>query len=275
MANTFKLGLNIDNIAMKPPFELAPGWDTAEFPITELLLPYDSEEAWQEKLAEMRSWTNQPPFVAASHWLDSERVTGEKVTAFEELERQAEQTCRRLAQVADGLVAGVWGNFFPVPDGFSRTRAIDQALRYWEMASQYAEKYGVLIALEPTCNPKTIFPRYTDGLDFCKRLGRPSVRVMADMNYFMDSGESFEDIAIEPSFCLHAHIQGAKYQPNYGDSADKIVRFFRVLRAMGYERTVSSAHPWISTEGEKFSYRAESAKTLAYLKKLRDQVYAE
>lgn len=275
MVNPFKLGLNIDNIAAKPPLELAPGWETAELPITELLLPYDSDEAWQNKLAEIRSWTNQPPFVAASHWLDSERVTGDKVTPFDELERQAEQTCRRLAQVTDGIIAGVWGNFFPVPDGFSHTQAIDQALCYWEMASKYAEQYGVLIALEPTCNPQTIFPRYTDGLDFVKRLGRSCVRVMADMNYFMDSGEPFEDIAIEPSFCLHAHIQGDKYQPNYGDSTDKIVRFFRVLRDMGYEGTVSSAHPWISTNGEAFNYRVESAKTLAYLKPLRDQVYAE
>jgi sugar phosphate isomerase/epimerase len=275
MRKPFKLGLNIDNLAMKPPLELAPGWDTAEFPITELLLPYDSEEAWQAKLAEMRSWTNQPPFVAASHWLWDERITGDKITPFEELERQAELACRRLAQVADSLVAGVWGNFFPVPEGFSRTTAIDQALTYWEMAAQYAEKYGVLIALEPTCRPDTIFPRYTDGIDFVKRLGKPCVRLMADMNYFMDSGEPFEDIALEPDFCLHAHIQGEKYQPNVGDSTDKILRFFRVLRDMGYERTVSSAHPWIATEGETFSYRVESTKTLAYLQQLRDQVYAE
>ena len=275
MTGRFKLGLNIDNLAMKPPLELAPGWETAEIPITELLMPYDSDEIWRKKLAEIKSYSNLPPIVAASHWLDSERVTGEKVTDFDELERQAEQTCCRLAQIADGIVAGVWGNFFPVPEGFSRIHAVEQALRYCEMVAKYAKRYGVLIALEPTMRPDTIFPRYTDGIEFVKRLGHPSVRLMADMNYFINSGEDFADIALEPNYCLHVHIQGDRYQPNYGDSSDKILRFFRVLRDMGYERTVSSAHPWISTEGETFNYRIESAKTIKYLKTLRDMVYEE
>jgi len=51
MAKQFKLGLNIDNVIMKPPLELAPGWDTAEIPIYELLLPYDGDEVWEKKRA--------------------------------------------------------------------------------------------------------------------------------------------------------------------------------------------------------------------------------
>ena len=274
MPNQFKLGLNIDNVEMKPPLKLCPGWDTAEIPITELLLPYDSDDVWEKKLAEIRTW-NQPPFVATSHWLWEEKITGNNASDFEELECKAEQSCRRMAQLANDMVAGVWGNFFEVPDEASRTKAIDDALKYCEMVSKYAEKYGVLIALEPTANPETVFPKYTDGLDFVKRLNQPSIRVMADLNYFVDIDEPFEDIAIEPDYCLHVHIQGDPYQPNYGNHDEKILRIFRVLREIGYERTVSSAHPWISTQGEQFNYRIESTKTLKYLKDLREQVYSE
>jgi len=129
MVERFKLGLNIDNVAAKPPLELAPGWDTAEIPITELLLPYAPDEAWEKKLAEIRTW-NQPPFAATSHWLWDERITGDRTTDWAELERLAELSCRRMAQLADGMVAGVWGNFFEVPDESARTKATDQALRY-------------------------------------------------------------------------------------------------------------------------------------------------
>lgn len=271
---TFKLGLNIDNIAEKPPLALAPGWEAAEIPITELVLPYSPEKAWEKKLAEIKTW-NQPPFTAASHWLKDERVTGDDVTPFEELERQAEQNCRRLAQLAPHIVAGVWGNFFAVPDGFSRTKAMDQALRFCEMVATHAERHGILIALEPTANPRTVFPKYTDGLEFVKRLARPCIRVMADLNYFVAIGEPFEDIAIAPDCCLHVHIQGDTYQPNYGDSTAKILRIFRVLRDIGYERTVSSAHPWTSTQEGPFDYAVESAKTLRFLKDLREQVLSE
>jgi sugar phosphate isomerase/epimerase len=274
MAEIFKLGLNIDNVAEKPPLELAPGWDTAEIPITELLLPYDTDDAWEGKLAEIRSW-NQPPFAATSHWLWDERVTGDRATDWGELERLAELSCRRMAQLAGGMVAGVWGNFFEVPAEKDRTKATDEALRYCEMAAKAAERYGVLIALEPTANPKTVFPKYTDGIDFVKRLNLPSIRLMADLNYFVQINEPFEDIRIEPDLCLHVHIQGETYQPNVGDCTGKILRIFRVLRDMGYTRTVSSAHPWTVTEGGKFNYRSESGKTLKYLQRLREQVYAE
>ena len=270
----FKLGLNIDNVTQKPPLELAAGWEAAEIPITELVLPYSGEELWQKNLAAIRTW-HQPPFTAASHFLKDERITGEDRTPFEELERQAEQNCRRLSELAPGIVAGIWGNFFAVPEGFSRTKASDQALRYCEMVAKYAEAYGVLIALEPTANPRTVFPKYSDGLEFAKQLQKPAVRVMADLNYFIAVEEPFEDVSIDPDYCLHVHIQGDTYQPNFGDCAAKILHIFRVLRDIRYERTVSSAHPWTATEPGPFDYAVESAKTLRFLGDLREQVFSE
>jgi sugar phosphate isomerase/epimerase len=172
-------------------------------------------------------------------------------------------------------VAGIWGNFFAVPLGFSRTKAMDQALAYCEMVAKYASRSGILIALEPTANPDTVFPKYTHGLAFVQRLKLPSIRVMADLNYFVAVNEPFEDIAIAPDYCLHVHIQGDTYQPNFGNSTAKILHIFRLLRDIGFERTVSSAHPWISTGGGPFNYNAESAKTLHFLCELRDQVDAE
>ncbi|MBN2001569.1 sugar phosphate isomerase/epimerase [candidate division KSB1 bacterium] len=274
MPRHFKLGLNIDNVAEKPPLELAPGWETAEIPIAELLIPKQSDADWEKQLAEIRTW-NQPRFVATSHWLWDQQVTGEFAADWSDLERQAQTICRRMAQLADGMVAGVWGNFFPVSDEKSRTKETDKTLRYCEMVSKYAQKFGVLVALEPTANPHTVFPTYKDGIEFVKKLNLPSIRLMADLNYFVEIDEPFEDIQIDPDLCLHVHIQGEKYQPNVGNCTEKILHIFRVLRDMGYERTVSSAHPWTITEGKTFDYRLESAKTLRYLKHLREQVFSE
>ena len=84
---------------------------------------------------------------------------------------------------------------------------------------------------------------------------------------------AFEDIGIAPDQCLHVHIQGDTYQPNYGNSRDKILHIFRVLRDIGYQRTVSSAHPWISTRNGPFDYAYDSATTLRFLEDLREQVF--
>jgi hypothetical protein len=272
MPKPFELGLNIDNVAMKPPRELAPGYEFSEVPITEMLLPYDDDATWQAKLAEMRSW-GQPPFKAASHFLDHEMITG-PTADFPVLEKLAEVEMRRLAE-AGIPVAGIWGAFFPLPDGFPKAVADEQALKYCRMLARLSDKYGVLIALEPMARRETLFPSYREGLEFAKRVNHPGIRVMADLNYFVELDEPLQDIALDPSYCLHVHIQGDKYQPNVGNRGPILLELFRLLRDVGYERSVSAASPWTITEGKTFNYRLESAKTLKYMQDLRRQVYTE
>ena len=272
MNRRFEIGLNIDNTVMKPPRELASGYDFAEIPVTELILPYDGEVAWRKKLKEIRGW-NQPPFKAASHFLDHEMVTGPDVDSAA-LESLADRSLGRLAQVGVE-VAGIWGAFFPVPGGFPREKAIDQALSYCKMLSRYCEKYGVMIALEPMAKPDTLFPSYLDGIVFAKLVNHPLIRVMADLNYFVELNEPLNHIAAEPEYCLHVHVQGDKYQPNVGARGDLHLQLFRILRDIGYQRGVSAASPWISTGGDSFNYRIESRKTLEYLRALREKVYSE
>ncbi|MFY0650708.1 MAG: sugar phosphate isomerase/epimerase [Cyclobacteriaceae bacterium] len=273
VSKQLKLALNIDKVHLKPPLELAPGWDTAEIPIWELMVPFESDEVWHKMKADIESW-NQPPLLSASHWIMEQRPCGNNKTDWDELEHLAEVSCRRMADIGCE-VAGVWGNFFEIGAG-GINKAKDEALKYCEMISKYADKYGVLIALEPAAGSNTVFPSYKDGIEFVKELSKDSVRLMADLNYFLRLDQPFEDIALEPDLCLHVHVQGEKYQPNVGNCEEKILHIFRVLRDIGYERSVSSAHPWISTEeGKEFNYRTESAKTLKFLQDLRAQVYAE
>jgi sugar phosphate isomerase/epimerase len=272
MSTQFQLGLNIDETTLKPPRELAPGYDFTEVPITEMLLPYDDEATWQKQRAEMKAW-GLPPFKAASHFLRDEMICG-PVVDFPRLKELADIEMRRLAEVGVPC-AGIWGAFFALPDGFSKTTATDQALTYCEMLAGLCEKYGVLIALEPMARRETLFPSYKEGLAFAKRVNHPMIRVMADLNYFVELDEPLEDIKEDPSYCLHVHIQGDKYQPNYGNREPQLLHLFRVLRDIGYTLGVSAASPWTITEGDTFNYRLESAKTLAYMQELRVKVYME
>ena len=269
----FKLGLNIDNIAEVRPLELAPGWEVAEVPITELVLPYDGEEAWRQKRDEIKSW-HQPPFTAASHWLKDERITGDDPTPFAELERQAEQHCRRLAELGTGMVAGIWELFRRARRLFKDQdrRSGRRVLRDDQQVCAEARRRDCSRAYR---KPEDGVSQVLRWADFCKTAGPLNIRVMADLNYFVAVDEPFEDIAIDPTYCVHVHIQGDTYQPNYGNCTEKILHIFRVLRDVGYQRTVSSAHPWISTVPGPFNYRAESARTLEFLVELRERVFAD
>lgn len=162
-----------------------------------------------------------------------------------------------------------------MPEGFNRNRATDQALRYLQMLGEEARPHGIRVVMEPTADPTLVFPNYTDGLDFAKRIGMPEVRVMADITYFIRGNWDVNVIANEPDYCLHVHISDDHSQPGaVGDRTELFLRLFAVLRRIGYTRSVCAACPWVSTTGGPLDYRAETAKCLSYLQNLRAITYA-
>jgi sugar phosphate isomerase/epimerase len=147
-------------------------------------------------------------------------------------------------------------------------------LRFVNQVADHAKQHKILIALEPTAIPETVFPLYLDGLAFCKELARPEVRLMADMAYFLRGNQPFDHIAKAPEMCLNCHIQGDKGQPGVGDMLKYHTRMFSIFKDIGYTRAVSCACPWIDTTGSgKMQFGIETAKTLKYLQNLRDKVY--
>jgi sugar phosphate isomerase/epimerase len=272
MAKQFKLSILFGDAPNVPPEQIAPGYEMAEVPGHLFAVPFASEGTWQQNKAKVEAY-NLPPIKVASHWLDKLMVTGPDVD-WELLDLWTKRMFSRLSQLGVETV-GVYGVFFPVPEGFSKTKAMDQAIRYANLMADYAAPLKMRIALEPMAKLDTLWPRYLDGIAFMKEVGRSEVRVMADLAYFLKLNQPFEDIAKEPEYCLHCHIAGEKGQPGLGDRVEIHKQLFRVLRDIGYEHGVSCACPWASSDGGPFDFTKESAKTLKYLQNLRAEVYAE
>ena len=270
----FKISILFADAPEMDPTKIAPGFEMSEIPACILVDPMMTDEEWMKRKAEIQSW-NMPPIRVASHWIDKPCTTPN--ADWELLEFWTRRVLRRLAELGVEA-AGVYGLFFPKVNGYSENRQMDQAIRYANLLGDVARSHNMMIALEPMANLNTLWPTYKEGLAFAKRVDHPNVKVMADLNYFLKLKQPFEDIKIDPTFNLHCHIagegpQGA--QPNVGGLRETHKAFFRVLRDAGYERGVSAACPWRNTGDGEFDLRKETAKTLAYLKELREEVYSE
>jgi len=181
----------------------------------------------------------------------------------------------RIAELGIGVV-GVYGAFFLPPEGFSRTKAHDQALEFLNKLADYCKRYKMRVALEPMGVPTTMFPLYRDGVAFVRQLDRPEICVMADTTYFVEYNQPLEDIAKAPELCLHCQTAGMRGQPGVGDMVGFHTKLFRIFRDIGYKGAVSCACPWVDTTGSgKLQFGIETAKTLKYLQDLRDKVYSE
>ena len=270
MAQPFKLSILFGDNTNVPPEQIAPGYEMAEIPGHLFTNPFATEGVWQQNKARVESY-NLPPIKVSSHWFNQLMATGPDVD-WELLDLWTSRMFSRLSQLGVETV-GVYGVFFPVRDGFSKTKATEQAIRYANLMADYAAPLNMRIALEPMADPGTLWPSYLDGIAFAKEVARPEVKVMADLAYLLKLNEPFEDVAKEPEWCLHCHIAGEHGQPGVGDRRDIHKRLFVVLRDMGYEGGVSCACPWVSSDGSPFDFAKESAKTLKYLQDLRAEVY--
>lgn len=275
MTQPFELCILFGDAPDRPPAQIASGWEMAEIPVALLVKPFESEANWAQQRKEILSW-KLPPIKAASHFIQYWGLTPVGPGCdWDQLEFWTRRAFARLAGLGVQVV-GVYGGFFAVPDGFPKAKAIDQAVRFVNLLADHAEQRDMLIALEPTAELHTLWPMYLDGIAFVKKeIGRSSIRVMADIDYFLRGNQPLEDIAKEPKYCLHVHIAGKHGQPGVGDCVDLHTRLFRILRDIGYERGVSAACPWVSTADGRLDFAAETAKTLRYLQDLRDRVYSE
>jgi len=254
--------------------QVAPGWEMAEIPVALLVKPFESAANWAQQRASIASW-NLPPIKVSSHFLQfwGLKPVGPGVD-WDQLEFWMGRAFARLAGLGVETV-GVYGSFFKLPIDFSLKIAMNQAIRFVDRLADYADMYQMQVALEPTADPESLWPLYLDGIRFAKEeIGRPSVRVMADMNYFIKGNQPLEIIASEPDFCLHVHIAGEKGQPGVGNLESMYLQLFHILREIGYTGGVSAACPWVSTDGEALDFGKENLKSLQYLQSLRERVYS-
>lgn len=270
MKTELKLGMVTDVV---PLDQIALGWDYYEVPTAIHMVPLESEPNWHKNRDMYRS--HGLPTPVSSHYIQGHGLSASGPGFDREQQRfWAERAFRRMSE-AGVEVVGVFGGFFKCPDGYGRNKAIDDAISFCNLLADQAERYDMLVALEPNANPETLFPTYLEGLEFAKATGRRSIRLMADLNYFVKLNQPVDVIRKDPGYCLHVHIAGeGGAQPNVGSREEFFQGLFRTLKDIGYARTVSAACPWKSTTGAaQIDYRHETAVTLEFMRKLRDQAY--
>lgn len=270
MSKQFKFGAVVDVL---PLSSLNKGWEYFEVPAAIHGNPFANDYTWEIQKEKYKA--DGRPCPVTAFMLDGITVFPLGVKYDRDLlEFCIARTFRRMSELGVKYI-GCWGGHFTVPDGFSKNKAIDQALSLCNIIADHAEKYGFQIALEPMAGEKTLFPRYLEAVEFAKLTGRSNIKVMADLNYFLELGQPLEDILKHPDYCLNVHIQGdGGAQPNVGNRTEIFTRLFEILKEIGYDKGVSAACPWVITNGAKeIDYAYETDTTLAYLNSIKEKVY--
>ncbi len=152
-------------------------------------------------------------------------------------------------------------NLFVFPGerrGMSREEGADNTVAYFNRFKGYAEKKGVTLCMENT-NSKVVADQRTDqafdhvgwGLDICKRVNSPNVKILYDIYHAQVSdGDIARTLRDNIQWICHIHVAGDPGRLEIDDTQELNYRFLaNVIAETGYKGVV--AHEWRLSPGHE------------------------
>ena len=148
-----------------------------------------------------------------------------------------------------------------IPEGFDRNTAERQFVHVLRLCGEIAEKYGIIIAIEPLRTAECNFINtVADGLEICSCIGHPNVRVLADFYHVYMNGEPLDAVANSNGMLAHVHIARAnpdRLYPHCEADLPACSLWAQALRDCGYSGRISLE----GSSGDDFAAMLEKTKT--------------
>lgn len=141
---------------------------------------------------------------------------------------------------ADTVVFGS-GGARAIPEGFPMDMAWYQLVDFLRLAADVAQKYGVVLAIEPLnrseCN---IIHNLSDARRLSEAVNKPNVRVLADYYHFAAENDSTNNIIKAGGNISHVHFSRYKGRVFPRDiTEDDYLPFITAIKKAGYNGKVS------------------------------------
>lgn len=221
------------------------GFDYVEVPFNVVVSATDEEaEAMKARVEEIGM-----PVIRANGLFPGNgtiKFFGDEKISNEFLCEYLEKGLSRLKPL--GLEILVWGSGTArkIPEGMDVAEAMERIFEIGNIIADYAEKYDVMIAIEPLNRRETnVFNSVYATSDFTRRLNRRSVKVLADSYHMMAESECYETMKNNKDMIIHTHIAEAelgnydvRFTPCLEDKYNTRA-FIDELKKMGYDDCVS------------------------------------
>lgn len=160
------------------------------------------------------------------------------------VEQYVQRALSRVQQIGGEVVVFGSGRARAIPDGFPREQAIEQIVDFLHLVADVAGQTGVTIAIEPLNRRESnVINSVAEGVEIAQRVGRPSIRVLADFYHMDEDDEPLEHISQYKDWLEHIHVADTDRRPP-GTGQYPYDVFAEQLRQAGYDRMVSIECRW-------------------------------
>jgi sugar phosphate isomerase/epimerase len=209
-------------------------FDFIEGHVQQFLKPEASDAEFSFNAAALRNCARSMP--AANCFLPPDlRVTG-PVIDYPRLDRYAETTFSRAAQIGMKIIVFGSAGARQVPDGFPMARAFEQYVDLLRHFAPMAAAHGVTIVVEALNRGECNFVNtITEGAEAVQRAAHPNVRLLVDIFHMLRNDESPDDIVKFGSLVHHAHVAENKDRAAPGVNGEDLRPFLRALKKIGFD----------------------------------------
>ncbi len=167
------------------------------------------------------------------------RVTGE--VNEERVREYVDKTLYRLKELGINMIVFGSSAAKKVPDGFPMEKAWDQLFEFGHLLSDYADKNGQTIAVEPlNYDEVNIVNTIEDGAYYVNTVNRSSFKLLADFYHITRNKEDLSVLDKYKDMLVHIHIAGLeRCIPVTAEDKAHVVSCIRKLKEIGYQGNVS------------------------------------
>jgi sugar phosphate isomerase/epimerase len=224
----------------------AAGYDYIELSVAGDLLPDEPEAVWSEKRAAIKAMTDATGLFpeAFNSFVRTGKIVGPEAD-FVRLERYVHTALARAAELGGKVIVFGSGGARNVPEGFDRSTAEAQIVRFLNLCADASEKTGVIVVTEPLSRKESnIITSVAEGADFVRRVNRPGVRNLADTYHMAEDGEPLAAIVQDGDLLAHAHTAESIGRGAPGTGNTDFNAIFAAFREAGYDGRLSIECGW-------------------------------
>lgn len=163
----------------------------------------------------------------------------------------AEAALRRAGMVNIPYIVFGSGKARNVPEGFSREEAEEQLISFCKQIAPLAEKYGVVVVIEPLNRGETnLINSLEEGVRIVEAVDHPNLQLLCDLYHMMREDEPASEIVKYGKYIRHCHIAEREERTSPGTKGDDFTPYFRALKQIGYKGCVSIECRWKDLDKE-------------------------
>lgn len=171
----------------------------------------------------------------------NQRLTGPDVSD-EEIEEYVALAMDRVSQVGGRHIVFGSGAARSVPHGFSFDAAHEQIVRFLEVCNKYADRYAIMIAIEPLNRLETnMINTIQEAVALVKAVDLSQIKVLADSYHMYMEKESLDVLFEAAPYLTHIHLSDRErcYPGEIVEDGVNFDRLFKVLKSIGYSGGMS------------------------------------